>query len=68
MNKVRKVISKYKPYKEQNRNPGQKIQGQNGKTQQRSSTTDSITQKRKKSSNSWTDYLKLTEEEKNEKK
>lgn len=33
MNKVRKVISKYKPYKEQNRNPGQKIQGQNGKTQ-----------------------------------
>lgn len=22
MNKVRKVISKYKPYKEQNRNPG----------------------------------------------
>ena len=64
MNKVRKVISKYKPYKGTKQKSWSRRYNDRMENFNRDLQQPTLSHRRKKkSSNSWTDYLKLTKEE-----
>lgn len=68
MNKMRKVINKYKPYKGTKQKSWSRRHNDRMEKFSRDLQQLTLSHRKKKSSNSWTDYLKLTKEEQKEKK